>query len=1006
MRGFLWCQGKLGGGKAKVAWNVVCLPMDEGGLGIRRLNDFNKALMITKSFWDIPYRGNMTWGWRNVLKLRPLIWEFIWKKLGNCLTTSVWFDRWCIQSPLADLISSKDIFREGFNKETKVCDLVINGVLDWPTSWLTHTVWNTIRAHGTKVSWYDAVWFSCCIPKHTVHLWLVIHRRLKTQDTLRHWDNMIYVLVTCSLCENQPDSHDHIFFECPFFSTAFGNQVQELWSCKFYTRLFYDILMDFIPFAARKTSKSVIAKLVVAATSYFIWQERNGRLFKNMKRTVNQWFFPIGVIGYVIGLVIRCLSIRLGEKFKLMLEVNVTCHANEALDMIRPVSNKEVKEAMFLMGNDKSIGLDGYTASFFKSAWDIVGSDVTRAVSYGAFSLVNDYRPISCCNVLFKCISKIIANRIKECLKRLVSPNQSAFVPGRSITDNILLTQEIMHNYHLDRGVPRCAFKVDIQKAYDTVDWEFLKVVLIGFGFHNRMVSWIMECVSTTSFSICINGSLHGYFKGKRGIRQGDPLSPYLFTLIMEVLTLMLHRRIRESNNFTYHRFCSKLELINLCFADDLFLFAHGDVSSAMVIKEALDEFKDASGLTPSMPKCTAYFCNVLNHTKLAILHILPFEEGRLPVKYLGVPLVSSRLIFRDCKELVEKVQNRVNDWKNKSLSIAGRLQLIQSVMGLCKGKAKVSWEDVCLPKQECGLGIRRLEHFNKALMVSHIWKLLSLKESLWVQWIHSGCIDSPYMFHTRLVDIFRAGWNLSTKVRDLIHDGMWNWPIEWFHIYPLLCTIHVPAIRHDKSAYLEWRDSDGIGKPFSVYHVWNSIRPRDNEVPWFNFVWFSNCIPRHAFNMWLIIKKRLKTQDMLSHWDVAAGLPLVCPLCEAQPDSHDHLFFECSFSSQIWMHMKRFAGLLNSGSSLVSIMSHLLPIAKRKSSKSTIGKLVVAAVAYFIWQERNRRLFKKSKRSAKEVIGCIMASVRLKLLSCHFKKSRDGVMFAHLWELPSTCFK
>ncbi|GJX32934.1 reverse transcriptase domain-containing protein [Tanacetum coccineum] len=272
--------------------------------------------------------------------------------------------------------------------------------------------------------------------------------------------------------------------------------------------------------------------------------------------------------------------------------------------------------------------------------------------------------------------------------------------------------------------------------------------------------------------------------------------------------------------------------------------------------------------------------------------------------------------------------------------------------------------------------------------------------------WFDRWCNASPLSSIISSRDIFRAGWNLSTKVRDLIHDGMWNWPIEWFHKYPLLCTIPVPAIRHDKSDYLEWRDSDGVGKPFSVYHVWNSIRPRDNEVPWFNFVWFSNCIPRHAFNMWLIIKKRLKTQDMLSHWDVAAGLPLVCPLCEAQPDSHDHLFFECSFSSQIWMHMKRFAGLLNSGSSLVSIMSHLLPIAKQKSSKSTIRKLIVAVVAYLIWQERNRRLFKKSKRSAKEVIGCIMASVRLKLLSCHFKKSRDGVMFARLWELPSTCFK
>ncbi|GJT78337.1 putative reverse transcriptase domain-containing protein [Tanacetum coccineum] len=301
----------------------------------------------------------------------------------------------------------------------------------------------------------------------------------------------------------------------------------------------------------------------------------------------------------------------------------------------------------------------------------------------------------------------------------------------------------------------------------------------------------------------------------------------------------------------------------------------------------------------------------------------------------------------------------------------------------LCKGKAKVSWEVVCLPKQEGGLGIRRLEHFNKALMVSHIWKLLSLKESLWVQWIHSyklknrsfwdipyrgnmswgwrkilqlrplirnfiwycigdgshvsmwfgrWCNASPLSSIISSRDIFRVGWNLSTKVRDLIHECMWNWPIEWFHKYPLICTILVLSIRHDKSDYLEWRDSDGVGKPFSVYHVWNSIRPRDNE-------------------------------------DVADGLPLVCPLCEAQPDSHDHLFFECSFSSQIWMQMKRFARLLNSSSFLVSIMSHLLPIAKRKSSKSTIGKLVVAAVAYFIWQERNRRLFKKSKRSAKEVI-------------------------------------
>ncbi|GKG31259.1 putative reverse transcriptase domain, reverse transcriptase zinc-binding domain protein, partial [Tanacetum coccineum] len=137
----------------------------------------------------------------------------------------------------------------------------------------------------------------------------------------------------------------------------------------------------------------------------------------------------------------------------------------------------------------------------------------------------------------------------------------------------------------------------DIQKAYDTVDWDFLKHILAGFGFHARMIGWIIKCITTTSFSVCINGSLHGFFKGKCRLRQGDPLSPYLFTLVMEILTLMLQRGVRNANSFTYHRYCSKLELINLCFADDLFLFAHGDTDSVKVIKEALVEFKEASGL-------------------------------------------------------------------------------------------------------------------------------------------------------------------------------------------------------------------------------------------------------------------------------------------------------------------------------------------------------------------------------------------------------------------------
>ncbi|GKD55523.1 hypothetical protein Tco_1288910, partial [Tanacetum coccineum] len=415
--------------------------------------------------------------------------------------------------------------------------------------------------------------------------------------------------------------------------------------------------------------------------------------------------------------------------------------------MVRDVTDKENRDAIFSMGDNKAPGLDG---------------------------------------VLFKYISRIISNYMKESLSDLVSLNQSTFVHGRRISDNILLTQELMHNYHLDRGTPRCAFKVDIQKAYDTVDWRFLHDVLVGFS---------------------INGYLHGYFKGERGLRHGDPMSPYLFTLVMEVLILMLHQRARESNSFTYHRYCSKLNIINLCFADDLFLFAHGDVNSARVIMDSLEEFKNASGLTFSLPKSTAYFCNVLNHVKLDILNILPFEEGKLHVKYLDVPLVLSRLVHRNCSKLIKKVKRRISDWKNKSLSLVGRAQLIHSVLSFIhiywalvfilptslmveleqvmrgflwcqsemhKGRAKVAWEDVCLPKDEGGLGIRRLETFNKALISSHIWSLLSHRESLWVKWIHDYKLKGRTFWEMPNHGRRSWGWRKILQVRQLVRPFIW----------------------------------------------------------------------------------------------------------------------------------------------------------------------------------------------------------------------------------------
>ncbi|GJW80608.1 protein LAZ1 [Tanacetum coccineum] len=515
-----------------------------------------------------------------------------------------------------------------------------------------------------------------------------------------------------------------------------------------------------------------------------------------------------------------------------------------AAQIICDIFYNEIQDAIFSMGDKKFLGPDGYSAAFFK---DELNHTIIVLIPKVATPLkVNDYRPISCCNVLFKYISKILSNRMKNCLNDLVSLNQSAFVPGRRISDNILSTQELMHNYHLDHGPPRRAFKVDIQKAYDTVDWDFLRCVLVGFGFHPRMIGWIMECVTSTSFSLNINGSIHGYFKGKRGLWQGDPMSPYLFTLVMEILTPMLHRR---------------------------------------VIMDVLEEFKDASGLVPSLPKSTAYFCNVLNYVKLEILGILPFEEE----------LEQSMRGFLWCQ---------------------GDMR---------RGKAKVAWDSVCLPKAEGGIGIR-----------SPLANIISNR------------------------NIYEAGLHASTTVNEVILNGSWLWPSNWSSEFSLVNDMAVPTLNPLAKDKLYWKDLNNNEVDFSVAVVWNSIRPRRYEVGWYKLVWFPHHIPRHAFHAWLVIQQKLKTQDMLKQWDVGNQIDLSllrCALCNRQKDSHDHLFFTCSFSAQVWNRLIPYMCVPNMPISLDVIVGFLEPLAN-KNSASVCGFMLSYLEGTFKKTENVQRLF------------------------------------------------
>nr|GEW39308.1 hypothetical protein [Tanacetum cinerariifolium] len=237
-----------------------------------------------------------------------------------------------------------------------------------------------------------------------------------------------------------------------------------------------------------------------------------------------------------------------------------------------------------------------------------------------------------------------------------------------------------------------------------------------------------------------------------------------------------------------------------------------------------------------------------------------------------------------------------------------------------------------CMPKKG---GMTVVENEDNELIPTrlvtgwdHVWYRIG-DGAICSLWFDIWCPISPLASIVSSRDIHRAGLDMSSTVRDVIHNGGWDWPLDLSSKYYILSTIVVPNISSSRDI-LEWRSDSGVTMPFKVVTVWNCLRPRDAEVTWYHVVLFNNCIPRHSFHMWLVVKRRLKTQDMLCQWDIQGSLlSSHCSLCDGQPDSHEHLFFECSFATQVWDSMKVMAGLSNCMSSINVIVDTLTPISK-----------------------------------------------------------------------------
>lgn len=280
----------------------------------------------------------------------------------------------------------------------------------------------------------------------------------------------------------------------------------------------------------------------------------------------------------------------------------------------------EIKKAVFSMPADKSPGLDGMNAMFYQKHWNIVGPLVSRAVmdcleEKEGLNLINstlitlipkvkepksvgDYRPISLCNVVYKVISKVLINRLKEILPLIISTTQSAFVPGQLITDNALIAYECLHHIKLMKTGKRCyaAMKLDMSKAYDRVEWIFIEKMLTKMGFKQRWVQMIMRCVTSVRYSFQINGQTYGEVVPTRGLRQGDPLSPYLFLICAEGLSALISQAESREDILGLKIARRAPSISHLFFADDSLLFLKASTRSLQSIQEIFWLYSECSG--------------------------------------------------------------------------------------------------------------------------------------------------------------------------------------------------------------------------------------------------------------------------------------------------------------------------------------------------------------------------------------------------------------------------
>jgi len=371
--------------------------------------------------------------------------------------------------------------------------------------------------------------------------------------------------------------------------------------------------------------------------------------------------------------------------------------------LIKPFFEAEVKAAVWDCDSFKSPGSDRVNFGFIKDFWEDIKGDVmcfisdfhlngklTRGINFTFIALIpkvdsprrlNDFRPIALVGCLYKILSKVLANRLRMIIGKVVSDSHTTFVKGRQILDGILIANEVVDEAKKSNKEVML-FKVDFEKAYDSVDWRYLNMVMNKMVFPLLWRKWIKECVSTASASILVNGSPTDEFYLQRGLRQGDLLSPFLFLLAEEGLNVMMHTTV-ENNLFNGYGVGTSNSVVvsHLQFADDTLLLGEKSWANVRALRAVLTLFADMSGLKVNFHKSLLVRVNIGETWLTKEASVLNCKVGKIPFLYLGLLIGGDPRKLAFWEPVMDNIKTRLSWWQSLFLSFGGSLILLKYVL-------------------------------------------------------------------------------------------------------------------------------------------------------------------------------------------------------------------------------------------------------------------------------------------------------------------------------------